>query len=329
MPGLAGYIIRRLLLAPVILFIISLATFFLGRFAPGDYVDIQAGARATPEIKERIREELGLNDPIYQQYFRYVTNFVQGDFGDSVIYRGANVEDIIFPRLWVTLQYNLIVSLLTFGIGIPLGTWAALRRGTWLDPLAIGTFLTFAAVPIVVTIPILQWLFAVKLGWLPCCGWEVNRAIDDATGVELGIFSKNIILPVLVLTLPGIAGVARYMRSQVLDVLDQDFVRTARAKGLVERVVVGRHVVRNALLPIATLLGFELAGLLGGSFFIETLLGIPGIGQFGFESINSRDYNAIMAIVLIGSAAFVVANLLADIAYGFIDPRIRLGESQT
>ena len=321
MQGLASYIIQRLLWAPVILLAISMVTFALGRFAPGDYVRVQAGARANPETIERIRHERGLDDPVYEQYGRYLVNVLQGDFGQSVIYRGVDVEDVILPKLWVTVQYNFLVLILTFAIGLPVGTWAALKRGTWADPFAIGVFLLFASVPVLVTIPVLQWLLAVKLDWLPTTGWDVR----EYYGVELGLFSKQIILPVLILTLPSIAGVARYMRAQVIDVLDQDFVRTARAKGLEEVAVVGRHVVRNALLPIATIMAFELAGLLGGSIFVETLLGIPGIGAYAFESIGSRDYDSIMAIVLIGAAAFIAANLLVDIAYAFIDPRIRLG----
>ena len=321
MQGLTSYILRRLLWAPIILFAVSIVTFSLGRFGPVDYVEIQAGSRARPETIERIREARGLNDPVYEQYIRYVWNVLQGDFGQSVIYRGVDVEDVVLPRLWVTVQYNAIVLFLTFAIGIPVGTWAALKRGTWLDPFAIGVFLLFASVPVLVTIPILQWLLAVKLGWLPSSGWEVREFF----GVELGIFSKRIILPILVLTLPGVAGLARYMRAQVVEVLDQEYVRTARAKGLKEFAVVTRHVVRNALLPITTILGFELAALLAGSIFVETLLGIPGIGRYAFEAIGSSDYDSIMAIVLIGAAAFIVANLLVDIAYGFIDPRIRLG----
>jgi ABC-type dipeptide/oligopeptide/nickel transport system permease component len=333
MQGLASYIIRRLLWAPVILLAVSLVTFALGRFGPVDYVEIQAGPRAQPETIERIRDERGLNDPVYEQYGRYLLNVLQGDFGQSVRYRGVDVEDIILPRLWVTVQYNTLILILTFAISIPLGTWAALKHGTWLDPFAIGVLLLFASVPVLVTIPIFQWLFAIEHdwwpfglrgAWLPSGGWEVREYF----GVEVGIFSKQIILPVLILTLPGVAGLARYMRAQVLEVLDQDYVRTARAKGLREFTVVSRHVVRNALLPITTLLGFELAALLGGSIFVETLLGIPGIGSFAFESIGSRDYDSIMAIVLIGGAAFIVANLLVDITYSFIDPRIRMGEAQ-
>ncbi len=332
MRGLAGYVLRRLLLVPVILFAVSVVTFSLGRFAPGDYVRMQAGAQPRAEVIERIKEERGLNDPVYQQYGRYLWHFVQGDFGTSTKYRGVDVEDVIFPRLWVTIQYNIIASVLVFAIGIPLGTWAALKRGTWMDPSIIATALLLASIPTVTSIPILQWGLAVKLHLLPSGGWETTDFFGGALRVdalntnfgEVGIFHKQIILPVIILTLPGIGGVARFMRAQVLDVLDQDYVRTARAKGLEEFAVVGRHVVRNAMLPIATIMGFELAGLLSGSIFLETLLGIPGIGSYAFESITGRDYDSIMAIVLIGSAAFMLANLLVDIAYGFIDPRIRL-----
>ncbi len=320
MQGLAGYIVRRILLVPLILLAVSIVTFTLGRLTPADYVDVQAGQRATPEIKERIREERGLNDPVYEQYVRYIGNFVQGDFGQSTLNRGADIEDIILPRLWVSLQYNIVVLILTFAIGIPVGTWAALKRGTWLDPFSIGTFLVLTSIPVLVSIPVLQWILVLQLGWLPSGGWSDAQYL----GIEIGLFSKHAILPILILTLPGIAGIARYMRAQVLDVLDQDYVRTARSKGLEEYAVVGRHVVRNALLPIATILGFELAALFGGSLFVETFLGIPGIGRYAFDAIGSRDYDSIMAIVLLGSTVFTLANLLADIAYGFIDPRIRL-----
>lgn len=320
MQGLAGYIVRRLLLFPAILFAVSIVTFMLLRLTPADYLDIQAGPRATPETKERIREELGLNDRPHEQYIRYMGNVVQGDLGQSVIHRGADIEDVILPRLWVSLQYNVVVLILTFTIGIPLGTFAAVRRGTWMDPFSIGTFLVFTSIPVLVSIPVMLWLFVLKLDWLPSSGWSDQEYL----GVEIGLLSKRAILPILILTLPGIAGIARYMRAQVLDVLDQDFVRTARSKGLEEYVVISRHVVRNAMLPIATLVGFELAALFSGSLFVETFLGIPGIGRYAFDAIGSRDYDSVMAIVLLGSAVFMLANLLADLAYGFIDPRIRL-----
>ncbi len=321
--GLVAYIVRRLLIVPVILLVVSAVAFALGRYAPGDYVQIQAGPRANPETIDRIREARGLNDPVYEQYGRYVWDALHGDFGTSVKYRGLPVKDVIFPRLWVTLQINIVVVVLTWMIAIPLGTWAALKRGTWLDPLAIGLPLFFASVPVLVATPLLQLLLVSKLSLLPSGGWS-NASYF---GVELGIFSKRAILPVFILTLPAVAGLARYMRSQVIEVLDQDYVRTARAKGLASDVVVTRHVVRNALLPIVTLMGFELAALTAGSIFVEQLLGIPGIGSFAYEVVTSRDYDSIMALVILGSTLFVLAMLVVDVAYGFIDPRVRMGGS--
>ncbi len=321
MQGLASYIIRRLLWAPVILLAVSLVTFGLGRFGPGDPIQILQGQYRDPEVRERIADELGYNDNFFVQYGRYMKNFVTGDLGTSLTYSGLPVEDVIFPRLWVTFQYNLLALVLIFAIGLPAGIWAALRQGTWMDPFIISLFLFFASVPVLVSIPVMQWLFALKLGWLPSGGWEVREFF----GIEIGVLNKQIILPLMILTLPGIAGVARYMRAQVLEVLHEDYVRTARAKGLAEFTVVSRHIARNALLPLATIMGFALVGLLGGSIFLETLLGIPGIGSYAFEAVFNRDYDSIMAIVLITSTAFVAANLLVDITYAFIDPRIRLG----
>ncbi len=319
--GLATYIIRRLLVIPLILLVVSFITFALGRFGPSDYVEIQAGPRANPETIERIREERGLNDPVYEQYVRWLMDFLQGDFGTSVKYRGVPVEDVIMPRLWVSLQINIVVILLSWVIALPIGTWAAMRRGTWLDPLSIGLLLVPASIPVLVATPILQWLLVVQLGLLPADSWSDAEYF----GVKLGVFSKEAILAIFLLTVPTLAGIARFMRAQVIEVMDQDFVRTAHAKGLAVNVVVIRHIARNALLPIVTLFGFELAALTGGAIIVETLLGIPGMGQFAFEAVQSRDYDSIMAVVMLGSLLFMLAMLVVDVAYGFIDPRIRLG----
>jgi ABC-type dipeptide/oligopeptide/nickel transport system permease component len=319
--GLASYITRRLLIVPFTLLVVSFATFALGRYAPGDYVEAQAPPRAKQETIDRIRHERGLDDPIYEQYFRYMGDLLQGDFGISQNPRGVPVEDVLLPRLWVTVQINSLALIFTWLIGIPLGTWAALKRGRWLDPFSIGVFVFLASVPVLISVPVLEWVLIVKLKLLPTGGWSTAEYF----GVELGIFSKRAILPVMVLTIAGVAGLARYMRAQVLEVLDQDFVRTAHSKGLRGDVIVMRHVIRNAMLPIVTIFGFELAGLIGGSIFVETLLGIPGVGQLSFQAVTSRDYDTIMAIVLLGSTIYVLAMLAVDVAYGFIDPRLRAG----
>jgi ABC-type dipeptide/oligopeptide/nickel transport system permease component len=321
MAGILPYIVRRLLWAPFVLLAVTLATFALGRFGPGDPVEILQGQYNNPEVVERIRQERGLDDPFFQQYGRYMWDALHGELGTSSTYLGVAVEDIIYEKMWVTVQYNLLALIIIFAIGLPAGIWAALRQGTWQDPLTISFLLLFRSLPVLVTIPILQYILAIKLGWLPSSGW----AERDILGLKLGIFDKRIIMPLLVLSLPGIAGVARLMRAQTLEVLDQDFVRTARAKGLREFVVVSRHVARNALLPMTTIVGFALVGLLGGSLFVESLFGIPGIGQFVWKAVGNRDYDVIMAVTLITATAFILANLVTDIAYGFIDPRVRLG----
>ena len=320
--GLASYIIRRLLIIPLILLVVSFITFALGRYGPSDYVEIQAGPRANPETIARIQEERGLNDPVVQQYVRWMTDFMQGDFGTSVKYRGIPVEDVLLPRLWVSIQINIVVILLSWFIALPIGTWAAMRRGTWLDPLTIGVLLVPASIPVLVATPILQWLLVVQLGLLPSDSWSESEYF----GVTVGVFSKEAILAVFLLTVPTLAGIARFMRAQVIEVMDQDFVRTAYAKGLAVNVIVMRHIARNALLPIVTLFGFELASLTGGAIIVETLLGIPGMGQFAFEAVQARDYDAIMAVVMLGSLLFMLAMLVVDVSYGFIDPRIRTGE---
>jgi ABC-type dipeptide/oligopeptide/nickel transport system permease component len=321
MQGILPFVVRRLMWAPFVLLAVSLATFALGRFGPGDPIEILQGQYHDPEVVERIRHERGLDDPFFVQYGNYMWDALHGDLGTTFAPRGVPVEDIIFDKMWVTIQYNLVALFIIFAIGIPVGIWAALRQGTWQDPLTISVFLFFRSVPVLVIIPILQFIFAIKLGWLPSSGWEER----DILGMKIGLLDKRIIMPILALSLPGIAAVARLMRAQTLEVLDEDFVRTARAKGLREVVVISRHVARNALLPMTTIVGFALVGLLGGSLFVETLFGIPGIGQFTWEAVGNRDYDVIMAVTLITASAFIVANLITDITYGFIDPRVRLG----
>src|SRR3989304_5244391 len=217
MEGLASYIVRRLLWAPVILLAVSLATFALGRFGPGDPIQILQGQYRDPEQRERIAEELGYHDSFFTQYWRYMEGAVRGDFGEGLSPRGFPVNDVLFPRLWATFQYNLLALIIIFAVGIPAGIWAALRQGTWMDPFTIGVLLFFMSVPVLVTIPGLQWLFAVKLGWLPSGGWQVREYL----GVEIGVLSERVILPLLVLTLPGFAGVAPCMREQGVEELDR------------------------------------------------------------------------------------------------------------
>jgi ABC-type dipeptide/oligopeptide/nickel transport system permease component len=314
MQGILPYILRRLLWAPLILFAVSFITFMAARFGPGDPVTIAAGQYRDPEILALVRHEKGLDKSPLDQYRIYIWNVLHGDLGESFSHQGYTVSEVIFPKMWVSAQLGLVALIITFGIGIPVGVLAALRQGTWVDPAAISTFLFFQSVPVLVTVPVMLLVFVLRLHWLPTGGWD-------------GIFSKHIIMPALALSFPGIAGVARLMRATSLDALKEDYVRTARAKGLREFTVVSRHVARNALMPMTTVIGISLVTLLEGAFFTETLLGIPGIGRETFESVKSRDYDIILALTLVLASAFIVANIVIDIAYTFIDPRVRLERS--
>ncbi len=312
MEGLAGYVIRRLLFLPLTLLIVSFATFYITRWGPGDPVSVYSGQYRDEEAFDRVRHKYGLDKPIIQQYGIYMERLLlHGDLGVSFRYRDREIPEVIGPKIWVSVRLGLYAFIITFAVGIPVGVFAAIKQGTWLDPLLISVFLFFQSVPSLVTVPMLVLLFAVKLDWLP------------AGGVD-GIFSKSMVIPTLALSLPGIAGVARLARATTLGTLHEDFVRTARAKGLAERDVIGRHVARNSLVPVmTTVIGLSLVGLIEGAFFTETLLGIPGIGRFVFESVNGRDYNVILAIVLLITTAFVLANLVVDLALIVIDPRVR------
>jgi len=331
MHGLLGYAIRRLLWLPVILAIVSFIAFMITRFGPGDPVSVLSPNYHDPEAFARVRHERGLDKPFYDQYGIYMKNLLtNGDFGESVsIYRGVDVLDIIWPRILVSMQPGIVALIITFVVGITVGIFAALKQGTWLDPFSIGSFLFFQSIPVLVSLPFLVLIFVVKLGWVPAIGWGGPRVDVGPQTIALGIFTKHIILPVISLSLPGIAGVARLVRATTLSVLGEDYVRTARAKGLPELQVITRHVARNALLPLVTVVGLSLITLLEGAFFTETILGIPGIGQLSFQAAKSRDYDIILALVLILAFAFVLANIVTDLAYTLIDPRIRYDERKS
>ena len=304
------YIVKRLLWLPVLLLAASLMTFTLGRFGPGDPVRVILGNRYDEQIAERIRSQLGLDRPFFVQYGDYVWNFVQGDFGESYRYRGQPVRELIVRKMWVSAQLAIAAMVISLGFGLPIGFFIAHRQGRWEDPTAVTIALVLMSVPVMVSVPALLWTFCLKLNWVPCSGWG-------------GVFDPRIVVPAITMGVPGIAGLTRLMRASTLDTLGQDFIRTAHSKGLGQMVVNSRHVFRNSLIPIVTILAFSLAGLISGAFITETIMGIPGIGRFAVESVFNRDYPVIMAITLIGSGAFVLANLLADVTYAFIDPRIR------
>jgi peptide/nickel transport system permease protein len=326
MQGLLPYVVRRLLWAPVILLAVSFIAFTITRFGPGDPLSVAQGQYRDPEALARVRHQEGLDKPLLEQYAIYLKNLAHGDLGESFRYRNTPVSELIFRKMWVSAQIGLIALVIVFGLGIPVGLYAALRQGRWTDPLSIGILLFFQSIPVLVTVPIMLLVLCLKLHWLPAGGWNscaVNVGFLPDPVNCIGAFDKRVIMPVLAISLPGIAGVARLARATTLAVLGEDYVRTARAKGLREFTVMSRHVARNALLPLVTVVGISLVTLLEGAFFAETLLGIPGIGRFAFESVESRDYNVIMALTMIMAVAFILVNIVIDIAYTIIDPRVR------
>jgi peptide/nickel transport system permease protein len=315
MTGPLPFIARRILATIPVLLFVTAGTFWLGRYAPGDPIVVRTGGHATPEQVQRVRQELGLNDAGWVQYVRYMVNLSHGDLGTSLRHPGVKISDLIFPKLLVSTQLLLIPSILVFVIGIPLGVWTATRQGTWQDPATIGSLIFIALIPEILLIPLLQVVFAVKLRWLPVGGWD-------------GIFSTRDILPALVLTVPGLGGIVNLTRNSVLQVMDEDYVRTARSKGLQEHVVLLRHAARNAMLPIISGVVYAIIFLFSGDLFVETLFGIPGFAREAISSVGSRDYDEFMAIVIIGAIALILANLILDLVYGVIDPRITLGSER-
>ena len=306
-----AYIIRRLLWTPILLALAAFFVFIMGTIAPGDPAELRLGNRSTPERIERERERMGLNDPIPVRYVSYIAGVLKGDFGDSYHYQGRKVLEILAPRLWVSVQLNIAALIIAVIIGLPLGFYAAKRQGTGRDPAIVISMLILYAMPVFFTAPFLILFFAVQLHWVPAAGWG-------------GFFSTQIILPALTIGIPSAAIFVRHMRASTLEVIGQEYVRTAQAKGMPNFVVNYRHVARNAMLPILTIMGFTMAGMFGGSLIIELIYGIPGAGRLSLDAIFQRDFPILTALVLLGAGMLVLANLVIDIAYTIIDPRIRL-----
>ena len=307
---MGAYVIRRLAWTPVLLLIVALITFLLGTYGPGDPVEVLQGQYNNPEVVERIRQQRGLDRNVFVQYGVYIKNLVRGDLGESFKYRDRTVAELIGKRIWVSAQLGLAASIVALSLGIPLGVFTAMKQGTWIDVTTVSITLLFMSLPVFITAPLLLLTFGLWLGILPIQGWG-------------GFFDPRIVMPALVLGVPGIAVITRLTRASTLEVLSQDYVRTARAKGLGEFLVRRRHILRNSLIPVVTVVGLSLATLVEGSFITEGYFGIPGIGSLAIEAFFSRDYPVITALVLIIAAAFVAANLIVDVGYRFLDPRIR------
>lgn len=315
------YIVRRLITAIPVLVLVSMLTFVGQQLIPGDPLLTILGANevdvleADPAALAAIRHEYGLDQPLLVQYARYAWRCLQGDFGRSFRTRKP-VTEAIGERLNVTLKLSIVTFVLNVLISVPLGIVAALHRGTRIDLLVTSWAVLGVATPGFWVAILLIIVFSVQLGWLPAAGW-VDPFADPVDGI------KHMVLPVLALGLFGSATIMRQTRSALLEVLRQDYITTARAKGLTGQRVILRHALKNALIPVVTLLSLSLAGLIGGTVLIERVFAIPGVGRLALDATNTRDYPVIQAIVLMSATAIVLANLIADLAYGFLDPRIR------
>lgn len=319
--GAVPLLLRRLALMPVLVFAVLVFTYAITQIAPGDPVRIIAGQRQIePEQAQQIREEYGLEGNFAERFGNYFVGLVtRGDLGPSYYYRSPtrSVQELLGERIWVSTQINLIVLALVFGLGIPLGVYAGTRRGTWKDPATIAFWKIFDSIPAPIFIVLVALLLVEGLAPVfNAFGFNVPAAWTPGD-------PASFLVPVISLSVPALGGTARFVRVSLLTTLDDDYVRTAQAKGLTERRVLYGHVLRNALLPLSTVIGLSIVGVITGSIIIETRYGVPGVGAFLFDSINQRDFNVVLGFTLLTATLFIVVNGVIDIVYMFIDPRIR------
>jgi len=318
------YIARRLLFMIPLLLGITIITFVVIHLSPGGPADMLTGLspKVSAEAKARLRSLYGLDKPLHVQYWLWLSRMVRFDFGES-FKDGRLVIMKILERLPATLLLNVLSLLVIFFIALPIGILSAVRQDSFFDKgMTIFVFLGFS-VPAFWLALLLMLLFGVVLGWLPISGMHsVNFPYFPFWG-KLWDIIKHLILPVFVSAFGGLAYLSRYSRTSMLEVLRQDYIRTARAKGLPEKKVIYRHALRNALIPIVTLLGLSLPALIGGGFIFETIFAWPGMGRLGYQAIMARDYPVIMGVGVIAALLTLLGNLIADITYAFVDPRIR------
>ena len=303
------FLIRRLIVAvPTLLAVITLA-FFMMRAAPGSPFD--SDRRLPPAIRASVEKKFGMNRPLSQQYVSYIAGVARGDFGPSLKYQDKTVMDVLRENYVVSLKLGLTAIIIAGFTGVSLGVLAALRQNQPADYLTVGVAVIGVTIPSFVTAPFLQLAFGSKLGILPIAGWD-------------GGAIPNMILPVAVLALPQIAIISRLTRAGMIEALQSNYVRTARAKGLPERLVVTRHALRSAILPLISYLGPACAGLLTGSLVVERIFNLPGLGKFFVVSALQRDYTVVMGMVIVYAVLILALNLLADLLQAALDPRVRL-----
>jgi peptide/nickel transport system permease protein len=321
------YALRRLLLALPLLVGITFVSFCVIHLAPGEPVELQGGdlgTESSAQTRQMLRELYGLDQPLHVQYGQWLARIVRLDFGRSFAPDGRPVTQKIAERLPVTLGLNVIELLVIVVLAIPIGVVSATRQHSLFDKVTtMGVFIGFATPDFWLAL-LLMMLFSAELGWLPISGLRhINWEYLPFWRQQWDVLS-HLILPITVATFGGLAGLSRYMRQAMLEVVRQDYIQSARAKGLAERVVMRKHALRNALLPIVTILALSLPGLIGGSVIVESIFAIPGMGQLMVQAVFQRDYPVIMGNLVIVATLTLAANLIADIVYGLVDPRIRL-----
>lgn len=306
------YTLRRLILAIPVLFAVLFITFTLGFYGPGDPLEIFYNEElvSDPEITQRLRELHGLDRPFWEQFVDYFSGLMQGDWGNSIS-SGRPVWPAFAASMPISAQLGMAAAVVLVVVGIPLGALAAVKQNTWVDYLIVFASIVVRSVPPFVLGPM---LLIVLVLWLSIMnvpiGWK-------------GIFHTNSILPVLLMAAGPLLVVVRQTRAGVIEVLSENYIRTARAKGMRERFVVWRHVLKNALTPVFTTMGLIMSGLVTGAFFVELIFGIPGFAGLGIEAFQARDYPVILGVTIIGAAIIIISNLLVDLGYGLLDPRIR------
>jgi len=309
------YVVKRLIATIPVMAVVAVLVFLMLRLTAGDPAAIIAGDNATSQDVADIRARLGLDRPITEQFVIWIGRVLRGDFGESFFFK-KTVAQLIVERVEPTAALATSTLVLAVSLAVPIGVVAACKRGTWIDRALMGFSVLGFSVPTFVIGYVLIYVFAIELGWLPVQGYQ--RLADGVGGCLL-----RLVLPSVTLAIVYIALIARITRASVLEVLNADYVRTARAKGLSDLPVLARHVVRNAAVPIVTVIGLGVALLIGGVVVTESVYSIPGIGRLTVDAVLARDYPTVQAVVLLFSAVYVLINLLVDLTYTFLDPRIR------
>jgi peptide/nickel transport system permease protein len=316
------YIIRRLIHAVIVLFLVTIIVFFVMRLLPGDPLIIYVAQTAEleampPEMLDELRHEFGLDKPIMVQYVNWILGICRGDFGTSIFYR-EKVSKLLLERFPVTIHLGVFSFIIGAFFGLLAGLLAAIRRGKWVDKIVTPFTYVGITIPVFWLGILLIYAFGLKLRWFPISGY--TSPFDD-----FWLSTRQLVMPVLCLAVFGLAANARQMRSSMLEVIQQDYIRTAWSKGLAERMVIIRHAMKNSLIPVITLMGIGIGIIFGGSVLVETVFAIPGVGRLLVSSIFGQDYVVVQAITFVIAVIILMINLIVDISYGWFDPRIRYG----